>query len=550
MAGTAKSGLMISGELAGTHPAKLIFTLFKGKKTGTLRFDDGVTKVKMSFKDGCLVAHLASIPKDKNLARYIVRTKKVTNDEMRAAWKIAKDRGVNFLEELVRRSILSRADIDLLTTEYYWKTITGAFSWRHGTFQFEERGLDDFDGTADPKATIRMIVDGIKTKYSPEWVSHRLQKRMAQPLRSFPDSPVRFEDLELSDGERKFGEALLAGTTLRDAIASSDESPTDLAMLAFALLALELVKFKGSAKKKKKKAAGAKGPSSALERAMAEAEASVEKIREKVLTEPEPEPAPQPYAAPAAAIQPTIEAPDFDAETLAPEMDEPAEELDPTIAELPTEELEVVDDGDTFDFGDFGEGDTEEESLGDLGEEPGTLGEDPLGSAELDDLGEYGVDLDLGEVSEEEQGEYGDLERPDLTDSEDVSELVFDPEESPDQIYKIGLAYVEQGAHAFAQKALYEAQSRGLNTPELRCNLGWAIYCVNEEGKGFDRGADMIQGAIKEDPGDFFGYLILGRVYKSENDLPMAELYFVKALELNRDCDEAKSNIRDLYDAR
>ena len=186
----------------------------------------------------------------------------------------------------------------------------------------------------------------------------------------------------------------------------------------------------------------------------------------------------------------------------------------------------------------------------------GNMDDEPLESGEdVSFVDEFGIeegeqettDFDLGELEEAELSqEYEQFESME----DNPEEFSFSKDESPQDIFKMGLTYEDQGAFAVAAKAYKEALDRGYNSAEVKSHLGWVTYCSDPHNDGFDKGATILQDVIKSDPHSHFPYLYLGKIYEEENDQNMAELYYIKALEMNRDCEEAKNNIKRLYESR
>ena len=77
--------------------------------------------------------------------------------------------------------------------------------------------------------------------------------------------------------------------------------------------------------------------------------------------------------------------------------------------------------------------------------------------------------------------------------------------------------------------------------------LGWAIYRDPGETDPVAASKQPLDKAIEMNKDYFFPYIIRGRIARDERDYRMAELWFVKAQELNKDDLEAKEEIRRLH---
>ena len=548
----------LSGNLAATHPAKLIYAIFKAKKSGILAFEDGITKIRIYFKDGTIVPYFNGIIRERGFSLYISRKKVVTTEEIKICKKLAEDKKTHFVDELISKSIVLRADLEQHAEEYFWKTVQGLFAWRHGTFEFRDHSLKHYEGDIDPSKTLRVVLDGVRNHYNPNMVRERLRKRIKQTLRPYNESIVRLDQLQLQDVDKEFADLLMGGTSMHDALGQTGISPTDGLALAFTMLTFELVKFKAAKKKKPV----IRPKASALDVAMAMASESVDRIREQIKETEEDVVSPQgsekddlvdkiknilqekekKKAQAAASVVPDVltEAPAEDLGFNASESDQSAASFESTDEESMSfgEELSPGDDYST-DLNALSENIlSDDEALEEFGSQD-AFGEESSDSSDEFGLGDFLENDDGGELAEVAEESY---------EEESLDDLVFDANEMPEKIFQVGLSYLDQGSYPFAKKSFNEAISRGLNTIEAYVYYGWATYRSDSLQNGFESGAAIIQQAIKDHPKSYIPYLYLGKIYEGEKDLVMAELYYIKSLELNRDCDEAKNAIKMLYE--
>ena len=528
MSNDVTQGKVIKGELSATNPAKLIFLILKREKSGLLVFDDGVTKTRVFFKNGTMIPYFSGIRTDKNFVRFLIQHKKVTRDEVKICRKIAQEKKKKTIDVLIEKEILNKADTEKDATDFYWKTMEGIFAWRHGKFSFTDKDFNYPEKDPDQARTLRAIYDGILTRYNPGLIQARLKNRMKKKIlkSKSPDFPL--EMLNLNEQEKEFFKFLEKGDSIHASLGKCDLAHSDAMALAFTLLTLGYVKFKSKPKPKKKK-------KSAIDVAMEAAASSVDRIHEEVKLREEEEQE-IPVSSPTEQELQAKLAKMYGSEPGGPP---PAggqgeEDIGVDLGQLAgmddDEEIEQIVDENGFIEDDGEMDDGEEFTFAD----DETIGEEELGLGELPDFDED-ADADLTE--------FDDFEGDD-------ADLTFSASDSPQDVFKLGLTYEEQGAYETAAKAFQEAIDREFNTAEVHSHLGWAIYNANKQMDGFDKGAEIIQDAIKVDPNSHFPYLFLGKIYETESDLSMAELYYVKALELNRECEDAKSHIKQIYDNR
>ncbi len=521
--------LVIKGEIAGTHPAKLLFRIIKGRKSGVLTFDDSVTKLRLFFKDGRIIDYFDGIKIDKNFRRYLVRNKKVTADELKTARKNAKKEKKNTIELLIEKNILDRFEAESDASEFYWKTVPGAFSWRHGTFSFKDKKMAKHPGKPEVSKTLNLILNGIIDKYNYRMIEQRLKKRMKTKILVNKNSKFTIEDIDLNENQKAFIDNLVAGMPLIKALGAAKLPHSEAIALAFTTLTFEILKFKS----KPRKAPPKVKKKTALDIAMEEAGKSVDKIKKRVSEE---------RAAEAESIAAGFKS--VSEEELQGKLQEMYKEGEPEVkgedqieGESSFDFEKDADDGESY--ADF-EGD--ENSFGEDFSQDGAEGDEEFSSDE-EDYG-FGDISDEYEEGEEGTGDFGDLD----SFENEPEELSFNPDDTAQDVFKLGIIYEEQGAYETAVKAYDEAISRGFESLEATCRKGWATYNSDPDSGGFDRGAAVLQEVIKQDPNSFYSYLYLGKIYEAEADLSMAELYYIKALELNRECEEAKNSIKRLYE--
>ena len=558
-------GRVFSGEIAATHPAKLFHAIIKQQKSGILTFDDGVTKARAFFKEGALVPYYSAIIKDKGLARYLVRNKKATQKELKRAKETSKSTGASYVQVLVDQGVVDRFEIEQTAAEFFWKTVSAIFAWRHGTFSFVDHDLEDYSGIINLPRTLETVLRGVIEHYNPQFINFRLKRRLKTPLRQFKGSAFSIDQFNLNEEQTKFARLLMNGTSIFEALGQVECPHSQAQALAFCLLTFETVKFKSQGKKKK----AVSKKRTALDLAIEKASASVDRIHEQVALEKE---SAAPFSAAAQSSDPEnstrrelenklkimeslkeettnlhkiLERAGLagDASSASRSVDEQISDANIDLGFLGGESLGDQDENSSaFDalgaVAELGSLDSEEESAEFSFSDSASGGEE----------GSEDVEFDLGELSD--TGGQDDPFNEISAIMESPDELTFDEDESPTNIYKSGISYEENGVFDVAAKAFSVALDRGMDTAEIRSHLGWATYCADPHNEGFDQGATILQEAIKSDPRSHFPYLFLGKIYEAENDFNMAELYYIKALELNRDCEDAKNRIKLLYEGR
>jgi hypothetical protein len=126
------------------------------------------------------------------------------------------------------------------------------------------------------------------------------------------------------------------------------------------------------------------------------------------------------------------------------------------------------------------------------------------------------------------------------------SESITIPNESAKELVTSALELIKKKRFDVAEAYLTHVIKSNPEYSDAYPNLGYCIYQISGES-GFKKAVSLIKEGIKRDPESYVPYLYLGRIYKKQNQNDFAELHFVKALELNVMCNEAKEEIKKLH---
>jgi len=590
----------ILGNLDQVHPGKLLFGFFKAGKTGFLTFSENSVAMRFYLYQGCLVLYEPGLYGQKAFGENLVRHGLINQAEYDAYRQQAAEKHADPIHLMIDQKILDAAQIRRLARMFHERSVLGLFTWRRGEYEFRETALEGYEGEPNRLETLRWIIDGIRKNYHPGMIEDRLEKRRKTPLKIYEKAPVALQELLISAEERRIGELIAEGRCIQDILDAGEGDAGPTLALIFGLLTIECVKFEGTGKRRKTVTRKEREPLSLDDKLASlyrQAESSIDRIREevereavraeKMYSEPRParrapiveeqfwedfeEPTPPPAASVAEntsdieqalkrKIQEKIEGigrpsakpetpsqPPAAAAVIPEEITladfEPAATPAPQAAEespFETMELTGLDESGKFDLS------------------MSSKQEPAVGQESKIDV----FDSNAGQSAEAEIDLAGDLER-EMTAVEQEAEAAgttadefaglsqeydFSPDDPPDNLYQIGLALMKQEEWERAFRAISYAVHNGLSSPEVNINWGWAFYMsqTNDPDR-FNKAAKMVQAGISLDPKYATGYVVLGRIYLAEGDRSMAELYFVKALELDAACVEAKESIRELY---
>jgi len=584
----------IKGNFDQVHPAKLLFGFFQARKTGVLFVNDGVVKFYLYLSQGCLVPYKAGIYEEREYHRYLRSRGIITDEEFYAYSKQAREQGSNFVEFLLQLKITTRSDTEKLADEFYGKNVKGLFSWRHGGYSFYSTILPHLSEKVDQLQMLRTIVDGVREKYHPGMIEARLEKRMRTPLKPYPKSPLPLNDLLVTEQEQQVYEWIRNGATLSYILGESELGATDARALIFALLTINACKFATTAKKRQKNVDKSEQistiPTDRLARLFSMAEKSVDRIHNEYKDRP---PTPAYRERPTADEEIPIETDNMEEElrrrlqdhiqqlkeqrpaVQAPEAaksvktvmrtEEPEEPI--PMPNASAEEMGELDMGDPFTDG---HKDKDETSISDEDElqsmvdremseppaddfaSPDGFEEDLAGPDEVDFVLDGESDLKLGEIEDNGEHLIGDADSGlDEGFIEDGAPIQFSDSDPPEHMFQLAVSLIDQEFYGKAHEVIRTALDRGLDNPLAKIYLGLAYYYDRAgDSDRFHKAAQYIQEGIAAVGKDPVGFLTLGKLYLEEGDKAMAELYFIKALEIDRDCIEAKEMIRKIYQER
>jgi tetratricopeptide (TPR) repeat protein len=126
-----------------------------------------------------------------------------------------------------------------------------------------------------------------------------------------------------------------------------------------------------------------------------------------------------------------------------------------------------------------------------------------------------------------------------LMDIEDYS--------NPEDLVKQAGFLLDDGKWLDARRFLKKAIELDENYADAYALLGWAVFNDPSDMDNKLEGERLIKKGLRLNPGRYLHFLYLGKVYSALGQYEFAELHFVKALELNIECSEAKEEIKRIH---
>ncbi len=552
---TGESAGVIKGKLDAVHPAKLLAGFLVAKKTGILTFSDGGARLVIHLSDGCVVCDRNAVIRDRNFAQYLVTRGQITTDELTNYTKRAKAEDRRPIDLMIDQKVIERPEVERLAEEFYGKSVPGLFAWKRGEYQFQDRAIEHEGQTTSPERAATFIVEGVAEKYDPLVIKERLAKRMDTPLKliegkaSETPTIAGLVDPDILATKMQMGPVVTAirrGDTPARIVADMEGRRTHALAFIYALLTLGFVKFAGEGRKKPLHGA-AKRAADPFERLFEEASRGVDRIRAQVASgqiapkspgiEVEIEEGELTTGALEEKLQKLLEIKRLKRQILEGKGDADADELT-----LPPDEEDATippaaSPGD-FDF-DLENGDAPPPQISGFTD----FADDETSSLESIDApdGGPGYNFDPNPAEELVEG-FGDLDL-------ETANVRFGSDDSVETILAALKNFCDENRWKEAEAAFAELTYRGYEGADALAYAGWARYhAVGEDP--FAAGASLLQKAIQSNPKLDLPFLLMGRIYLEENDNGMAELYFVRAIEVNPDCFEAKDYIRKIYGGR
>jgi len=546
------------------HPAKLFAGFLKAKKNGVLSFRDGVVDAAIFLKDGCVVFVPEAVFASLDFGRYLISKDVITLSNFRHIAAEAEKNKRPIVDVMIDEEAIDREEAASFAKQYYWETVGSLFSWRRGVYRFYDEEIGIPEQEASRVGTAELILENTAEQYNPLTVHKRLKDRLTAALKINPDSFLDPDELRSLPDVKKILDAIRDDRPMQKVIKTAFKDQSHGMAIVFGLLTLGVLKFivPREARKKivlERKARRSRDP---LQRLFHEAEKGVDRIHEEAKAQPPPR-----------EVEVTLAGNDQNLEETEGELRNKLQR----ILDLKRQRRTIIEErirtegtsGEIPSLAAIFEPAPPPEAGG---EAPGVSPETESGIEEevlTDEEGDAELpfdesEFDFGLLDEEEPDEAKEDLQDDQTTLKNIDpeegfidgfndqgfgqpgKATFGPEETIETILGALKGFCEEERWEDAEAAFSELVFREYDEADAMALGGWARYHL--PGKDpFATGASLIQKAIEKDPKMDLPFLLMGRIYMEENDKGMAELYFVKAIEVNLDCIEAKELLKEIY---
>ncbi|MBZ0271558.1 DUF4388 domain-containing protein [bacterium] len=501
----------VKGSLAHLPLPKTLNYIHQAKKTGILALALGPKKAHIHFDNGEIVHVTSSYFADQSLGEFLVQQRKITAEQASASLDATRSGPLKQGMFLIEHGHISPHDLyDALNTHVTLK-LYRLFEWPEGDFFFKQGEIIEPEFRVLKIHMGNLIYVGIRDYYPMKTLPLEFRGRKEFPLFRRPDCPYREEDMAFGPMGTRVLSMVNGQHTLRQIVAHSKMKKGQIYKILYAMFLLGFIGFPESVQDRSRQTfrerAQRRGATGAdrqgyevniADDLIAEAVRSVERIHSTV-----------------AAGEP--------AESADLDLGEPIQKVKaPAAAKAGAGELSL--------------------GLDEPHEEPEDDGDDIFGLAPESSSG-------LG-WEDDASGAGAGFDEPDAnayTASFETTDL--GAYSTPEELMKQATYLTEESRWDEAERFLRRAIEVDPNWSPAYPHLGWAVY-NRSGGVEVAESEAIVKEGLRRDPKNFEAFLILGKIYKAENQVDFAELHFVKAIELNVDCVEAKEEIKKIRASR
>ncbi|MCC6159043.1 MAG: response regulator [Deltaproteobacteria bacterium] len=240
---TSRRGF-VEGSLAETPFPKLLFTLFKYKRTGALRVDrEKVSKV-IYFRDGMPV-FVTSNQSNDSLGRYLVARHFINVAQYNASLEKMIDSGKGHGEVLLGMGAITPHDLYRGLQEHVFDKVLSVFSWDYGQYRFRPGRFDLDQNIAVQIEPLRLIYQGVRRFYPLTRLEGFFNDYKNRRLLAKADGHAHAAAAGLLPSEVKFTTLINGKRSVGQIVARSNLSLTETFQVLYVLILVEAIRFRG-----------------------------------------------------------------------------------------------------------------------------------------------------------------------------------------------------------------------------------------------------------------------------------------------------------------
>jgi tetratricopeptide (TPR) repeat protein len=513
----------VKGSLKQVPFPKVLSFVHDAQKSGVLAIARDKKKVHVHFLNGGIVYVTSSYFPGLSLGDFLLKEGKITlqvHDESLEAIQ-----GTNLKQGtfLVEKNFLSPHDMIETLNRQVTEKLFWLFEWDDGDFYFKEGDIIQEELRLVTLEFQRLIYVGVRDYMPLNSLPIEFKGRKESILFRRPNINFRLDALGLGPIDTRILSFVNGNYTLRQIVALARLKKRAIYKILYGLYLTGVICFpEGLAALKSvpaervqqtpSAASSVKDESFEIDIAsdlIAQAVQSVDRIKETIQAQAEAHEQIE-LEQPAASGQP--------ADSASSTLDELGFRLDEALSKEDAEEVEEQFGFDESSSDGFSEEEPASEDTFSFSEDPVEYEEEP--------------EPEYEEEVEEDAGFFADLN--------DYSD--------PEEIKKQGIILLEEEHFENAAQFLQRALEMLPEDFDLYAYLGWAMY--NSGGKtneSYSAAEDMVKQGMGPGKSKFQHFLYLGRLYSEQGQYEFAELHFIKALEINVDCAEAREQIKKIH---
>ncbi len=189
--------MTLRGELSEGAIPGILRHLYLQRSTGLLHFSRVVSARTICFGKGRIVGAIASAP-EADLGAVLLRSDRLSPDELACAREARARLGRSLSDILIELGLTTRDDVEKTIAGIVRSTLSDVFSWRDGTFEFEECALARLlkADVALKLSTAELILESVRAVGDPLAIHNALgntERRLAMsttPVLSVPQSSL------------------------------------------------------------------------------------------------------------------------------------------------------------------------------------------------------------------------------------------------------------------------------------------------------------------------------------------------------------------------
>ena len=205
--------MSITGNLKTMELAELLQWLSQGRKSGTLRINNGKVEKQIFFQEGTIVSSAASDPKE-YLGHFLVSHGFIDELTLAKAMEMQEDNKMLLGKILLTIGAISEADLDRMLRLKAEESIYEIFTWTEGEFRFADGELPDYHMMPLSLSVTAVVLEGHQRVDEWKQIRARIPNSSAVPvatreLRSTEPDPGVEKILALVDDDRSIQEIAL-----------------------------------------------------------------------------------------------------------------------------------------------------------------------------------------------------------------------------------------------------------------------------------------------------------------------------------------------------